>query len=86
MFKDVGEAYAVLSDEQKKERYDAGVDIDDLEGGGTQFLWFRQCQPWSFVRTNLEFCASQSHRRKSSNISRFAFLSVQAVAAGSRVA
>ena len=31
MFKDIGEAYAVLSDERKRQQYDSGV---DLEGGG----------------------------------------------------
>lgn len=34
MFKDIGEAYAVLSDATKRERYDQGVDIEDLENGG----------------------------------------------------
>ena len=34
MFKDIGEVYAVLSDSQKKQRYDQGADIDELEGGG----------------------------------------------------
>ena len=39
-FKDVGEAYAVLNDEQKRARYDQGVDIEHLDdphggmGGG----------------------------------------------------
>lgn len=40
MFKDIGEAYAVLSDTRKRHRYDQGADIEDLEnehsgmGGG----------------------------------------------------
>jgi len=31
MFKDVAEAYEVLTDAQKKQRYDSGVDIEDLD-------------------------------------------------------
>ena len=33
-FKDIGEAYAVLSDAQKRQMYDDGADIEEIEQGG----------------------------------------------------
>lgn len=38
----MGEAYGVLSDTRKKDRYDSGADLDDLEGpGGFGKIQFR---------------------------------------------
>ena len=31
MFKDINEAYTVLSDDKKRQRYDDGADIEDLD-------------------------------------------------------
>ena len=34
MFKDVGEAYSILSDAKKRQMYDDGADIEELNQGG----------------------------------------------------
>lgn len=33
-FKELGEAYSILSDAKKRLRYDQGQDLEDLEGPG----------------------------------------------------
>lgn len=52
-FKEVGEAYAVLSDAQKRNRYDQGKDMDDQFGGGGGHDMFDASQ--LFRHFNMEF-------------------------------
>ena len=33
-FKEIGEAYAILSDSQKRARYDEGEDVEEINQGG----------------------------------------------------
>ena len=33
-FKEVGEAYSVLSDNKKRSQYDSGVDLEEMGGSG----------------------------------------------------
>ena len=33
-FKDIGEAFSILNNPQKKQRYDSGEDIEEIESGG----------------------------------------------------
>jgi len=33
-FKDIGEAYALLSDPRKRNQYDQGADLEEIENGG----------------------------------------------------
>ena len=49
----MGEAYAVLSDQKKKARYDSGQDLEDLDGGGFAGGWERRCEGTHWPLGNL---------------------------------
>lgn len=45
-FKEIGEAYTVLTDAKKKAMYDRGQDINEMDGG---FAYDRKTIHWAFI-------------------------------------